>query len=243
MRVEGRRRYNICMRRRLSVAALVAAFAVIPAWAQMRGGRPSVGVARPGMAARGPVLVSRHLGFAPGARTSVHFTTGFRQPFFPHRFHHRRFLFASFPWWYYGYYPSGYYGAYSYPFYGDAYSSDDSSRAYYDQNRELAGEVSRLSDEVEHLREELETRSIAPPSPPQPPVPSQPQAAKPDAHTSTVLVFRDKRTQEVQNYAVVGPTLWIFDETRAKKLAVADLDIPATTRLNDERGVEFRLPK
>jgi hypothetical protein len=37
--------------------------------------------------------------------------------------------------------------------------------------------------------------------------------------------------------------LWIFDETRAKKLAVADLDIPATTRLNDERGVEFRLPK
>jgi len=187
-------------------------------------------------------MVSRSPLFAPGPRVGVHFTTGFRQPFFPHRFHHRRFLFASFPWWYYGYYPGGYYGAYSYPLYGDDYSSDDSSRAYYDQNRELAGEVSRLTDEVEHLREELETRSIAPPSPPQPPAASQPQAAKPDAHPSTVLVFRDQRTQEVQNYAVVGPTLWIFDETRTKKLAVADLDIPATTRVNDERGVEFRLP-
>ena len=47
----------------------------------------------------------------------------------------------------------------------------------------------------------------------------------------------------VQNYAVVGPTLWIFDEMRARKVAVAELDIPATAQLNDERGVEFRLPK
>ena len=228
------------MRSRLSVAALVAVFAVTPAWAQMRAGRPSVGVARPGMAARGPIMVSRRPVFAPGPRLGVHFATGFRQPFFPHRFHHRRFFFVNFPWWSYAYYP-GY--AYSYPPYGDVSSSYDSSRAYYDQNRELADEVSRLSDEVERLRDQVETRSLAPPSPAQPPTPSQPQAARPDAHTSTVLVFRDKRIQEVQNYAVVGPTLWIFDEMRARKVAVAELDIPATAQLNDERGVEFRLPK
>ncbi|MBZ5599240.1 MAG: hypothetical protein LAN83_13055 [Acidobacteriia bacterium] len=188
-------------------------------------------------------MVSRRPVFAPGPRAGVRFTTSFRRPFFPHRFHHRRFLFASFPWGYYGYYPSGYYGAYSYPLYGDAYSSYDSSGAYYDQNRELTDQVSQLSNEVERLREELETRSAAPPTPPRPPAPLQPHAAKPDTHTSTVLVFRDKRTQEVQNYAVVGPTLWIFDETRARKVAVADLDIPATTQLNDERGVGFRLPR
>ena len=227
------------MRRRLSVAALVAVLAVTPAWAQMRGGRPSIGVARPGMAARGPVPVSHHLGFAPGPRTSAHFTTGFRQPFFPHRFHHRRFFFANFSWWAFPYYPAY---PYFYPPYGDSSSYYDSSSAFYDQNRMLADEVSRLGDEVERLRDQLETRSLAPPSPPTP-TPSQPQAAKPEDHTSTVLVFRDQRTQEVQNYAVVGSTLWIFDETRARKLAVADLDIPATTRLNEERGVEFRLPK
>jgi hypothetical protein len=229
------------MRRRLSVAALVAAFAVVPAWAQMRGGRSSVGVARPGIAARGPVMVSHRRVFRP-VPSSVRFTTIVRRPFFPHRFHHRRFVFAGFPWWYYSYYPGGYYGAYSYPLYGDVYSSYDSSRAYYDQNRELADEVSRLSDQVERLREELESRPLAPPVPPQPSSPPQPQATKPEAHDSTVLVFRDRHTQEVQNYAVVGPTLWIFDESRARKLLLADLDIPATTRLNGERGVEFRLP-
>jgi hypothetical protein len=235
MRVGGKRRYNLDMRRRLLVAALVAAFAVVPAWAQMRGGRPSAGMARPGIVARGPRMVSRRPAFWP-VRTSVRFTANFRRPFFPHRFHHRRFAFASFPWWYYGYYPSGYYGAYSYPQYGDVYPFYDSSGAYYDHNRELADEVNRLSDRVERLREELETRSIAPPVPP------QPQATKPEAHDSTVLVFRDRHTQEVQNYAVVGLTLWIFDESRARKLLLADLDIPATTKLNEEHGVEFRLP-
>jgi hypothetical protein len=192
------------------------------------------------MVARGPVMGSHRPVFAPGPRASVRFTTGFRQPFFPHRFHHRRFFFASFPWWSYPYYPAY---AYSYPPYGDVSSSYDSSSAYYDQNRALADEISRLSDQVEQLRDQLETRSPAPPASPQPPTPYQPQAAKPDTRTSTVLVFRDKRIQEVQNYAVVGPTLWIFDELRARKVAVADLDIPATARLNDERGLEFQLPK
>ena len=239
-RIGSKRRYNLSMRRRLSVAALVAAFALTPVWAQMRGGRPSVGAAHPRMVAPVPRIASRRVFFAPSSRASVRFTTSFRRPFFPRRFHHRRFWYAGYP-WSYGYYPSLYYGAYSYPF-GDAYYSYDSSAAYYDQNRQLADEVSRLSDEVERLREELETRPTVAPSPPAPPA-SQPQAAKPDSPTSTVLVFRDKHTQEVQNYAVVGPTLWIFDESRARKLAVADLDIPATTQLNDERGVGFRLPK
>jgi hypothetical protein len=192
------------------------------------------------MVAPVPVIAGRRAFFAPSPRLGVRFTTSFRRAFFPRRFHHRRFWYAGLP-LYYGYYPSPYYGAYSYPL-GDAYYSYDSSAAYYDQSRQLAGEVSRLSDEVERLREELETRPTVPPNPPAP-APAQPQAAKPDTHAFTLLVFRDKHTLEVQNYAVVGPTLWIFDESRARKLAVADLDIPATIQLNDECGVGFRLPK
>ncbi len=178
---------------------------------------------------RGPV-------FASVSRSGVRFRATLRQPFFLHRFHHRRFFFATVPWGYY--YPGWYYGTYSYPLSGDAYSSYDSSREYYDQNRELVQEVSRLGDEVGRLREEQEARYANPPSPP-----VQPQAeAKPEAHPSTVLVFRDRRIQEVQNYAVVGPTLWIFGERRARKVPLADVDVPATTKLNDERGVEFRIP-
>jgi hypothetical protein len=58
-----------------------------------------------------------------------------------------------------------------------------------------------------------------------------------------LLVFRDKHTQEVQNYAIVGGTLWIFSEQRATKLPLSWLDIEATTQANDDRGVNFQLPK
>jgi hypothetical protein len=56
------------------------------------------------------------------------------------------------------------------------------------------------------------------------------------------LVFRDKHIQEVQNYAIVGETLWVFNEQRATRIPIAELDIPATTKLNEERGIEFRAP-
>ena len=57
-----------------------------------------------------------------------------------------------------------------------------------------------------------------------------------------MLVFRDKHTQEVQNYAIVGGTLWIFSEQRATKLPLSWLDIEATTKANEDRGVDFQLP-
>jgi len=32
----------------------------------------------------------------------------------------------------------------------------------------------------------------------------------------------------VENYAIAGQTLWVFTEQRARKIPLADLDIPAT---------------
>jgi hypothetical protein len=57
----------------------------------------------------------------------------------------------------------------------------------------------------------------------------------------TVLVFRGGREQQVDSYAIMGDSIYIFDQGR-KKIALAELDIPATVKANDERGVEFRLP-
>jgi hypothetical protein len=37
--------------------------------------------------------------------------------------------------------------------------------------------------------------------------------------------------------------LWVFTELRARKIPIANLDVSATTRANDDRGVDFRLPK
>lgn len=68
------------------------------------------------------------------------------------------------------------------------------------------------------------------------------QEPRTSALTDTVLVFRDQRKQEVQNYAIVGQTLWIFSPERTQKVPLSDVDIEATQKANDARGVDFRLP-
>ena len=59
---------------------------------------------------------------------------------------------------------------------------------------------------------------------------------------ATVLVFRDQHQQEIQNYAIIGRTLWNFAPQRTQKIPLADLDLAATQKANDDRGVTFRLP-
>lgn len=59
---------------------------------------------------------------------------------------------------------------------------------------------------------------------------------------TTILVFRDQHKQEVQNYAIVGQMLWTFAPQHTQKIPLTDLDIPATTKANDERGITFRVP-
>jgi hypothetical protein len=56
-----------------------------------------------------------------------------------------------------------------------------------------------------------------------------------------VLVFRNGQQQEVTNYAIMGDTLYVFDKGK-KKIALADVDIPATMKANDDRGLEFKVP-
>jgi len=70
-------------------------------------------------------------------------------------------------------------------------------------------------------------------------VPHEPEALPLDA---TVLVFRDGHKQQVTNYAVMGQTLYVFDSPK-QKISLGDLDVPATVKANDDRGVDFQLPK
>jgi hypothetical protein len=59
---------------------------------------------------------------------------------------------------------------------------------------------------------------------------------------ATVLVFRDQRREEVQNYAIVGQTLWIFSPRRTEKIPLVEIDLAASAKDNEDRGVEFRVP-
>jgi hypothetical protein len=65
------------------------------------------------------------------------------------------------------------------------------------------------------------------------PVPDQPQ---------TLLVFKDGHQLEVQNYAVIGDTLWDLTPGRHHKIPLAELNLASTTKENDDRGIDFRLP-
>lgn len=71
-------------------------------------------------------------------------------------------------------------------------------------------------------------------------------AAPPEAavipQPSTVLVFKDGHQSEIQNYAIVGDTLFDLADNRARKILLADLDLPATHKANSDRGVDFQLP-
>jgi hypothetical protein len=69
---------------------------------------------------------------------------------------------------------------------------------------------------------------------------------EPEAETKpqppTVLVFKDGHQVEVANYAIVGTTLYDLSDSRRWKIALADLDLPATTKQNDDRGLDFQVP-
>src|SRR6266550_1590046 len=218
------------MRGRWAIAVLIVLLVPVSR-AQMRGAsRGSVSVGRPGFAARGPAVASRGQVFVGSVNRGVRFRSEFGPPFFFHRRFHHHLFFAGIPWGFYGGYPGWYYADYAYS--PDMYSSSsmESSEysALYQQSQELTRELDRLSDEVERLRDEQQARYAPPP---------------PEPHEPTMLVFRDKHTQEVENYAIVGQTLWIFNEQRAMKVPLSSLDVDATAKANEERGLEFRVPQ
>jgi hypothetical protein len=64
-----------------------------------------------------------------------------------------------------------------------------------------------------------------------------------DSHIRpTVLVFRDQHKQEVENYAIVGDTLWNFAPQETVKIPLSNLDLPATIKANQDRGITFSVP-
>jgi len=154
------------------------------------------------------------------------FTDPFLDPFFCQQFLFRnRFLFAQpvfLP----------------YPVYTTPYSQvvEQTPSTVADRGSDLARELERLTDEVERLREEQAAREQAQRAP------LQPQPSIEEKTPSTILVFRDGHRNEVRSYAIVGQTLWVFTEQRARKIPLSDLDVEATRKVNAGRGVELPLP-
>lgn len=163
----------------------------------------------------------------PGSVTSQNFGAGFRV--------HERPLGRRRGVIYTPFYGGAYY-AYPYPYpydaSGDDYSQQDDAASYQGQDTRGADARQQLADDdyragMNSGRDEQPEATAA-----------EPVSDQPD----TVLIFKDGRQLEVANYAIVGSTLYELNDGRSIKVQLADLDLRATVKENDNRGVEFQLP-
>lgn len=186
-------------------------------------------------------------GFSRGPFLHNGFHNGFRNGFHGrHRGDRDRFRFGlrinncfgfacrnwGFPWWGWGYDP------WLWNWWDDHSSYDDD---YY-QNLAIAKQMNQQSLEQQRMMRQEEAdgdqdayaqRRSAPHSEADAPDPVLP---------TTVLVFRDQHQQEIGNYAIVGQTLWNFSPQHTQKIPLSDLDLAATEKANDDRGITFRVP-
>jgi hypothetical protein len=232
------------MRRWLVVAALGAALIAVPSWGQRGGGGHGGGVGgHAGFASHGGGFhgggMSASRGFSSGFHGGGHFGSGFNRPY--HHYYGRYGYggYYGYPYYSYPYYPYYSYDDYQsnepYDYSGGDYAGDNYGPSYpansppnYANDRQQA-EINQLEDEVDRLRQERSQRTSA--------------QGRNDLSSLTELVFRDKHTEEVQNYAIVGQTFWVFDNAKATRIPLAQLDIDATMKANSARGIEFELPR
>jgi hypothetical protein len=64
----------------------------------------------------------------------------------------------------------------------------------------------------------------------------------PEPTPQTTLVFKDGHQLDVGNYAIVGSTLFDLTPGHSRKIPVTDLNLEATTKQNEDRGIVFQLP-
>jgi len=143
----------------------------------------------------------------------------------------------GYPWWGWGYDPS---------WWGDWDDQDQRFDEDYYRQYEIANEMNQQSLEQQQMLRQEEADgdqdSYAPRSYSSESRASRPTQADPPVQP-TVLVYRDQHRQEIQNYAIAGETLWAFTPGRTQRIALADLDLTATEKANEERGLTFAVPR
>lgn len=135
-----------------------------------------------------------------------------------------------------GYYPydysAPYYSPASEPYYSEpqpVYVPGPTDSYGTQSDSDLSYQVGRLTQEVEDLRQQQRAQAAPAPAPS-------------SIYSPVVLIFKDGRQMEVQNYAIIGQTLWVLDEKNSSKVSLDDLDLDATQHENRARGVRFSVP-
>ena len=234
------------MRRLLAIALLAA----LPAGAQIHGVPPSVTSITPGRGAPGIPASVTSLG--PNGFGNSWSTAGSRSGHHPH---HRRVVAVFVPYYPYPYY-SGYPAGYTDPASARQYEAADEeppaptiyehrSRTAYSTDADRYGEHYTDSREQERRRRAEEERVAEEQRDRDKRAEDEKSKSKEkpeDQEPAIVLVYKDGHHQDVSGYAITGEVLYDLGQGRAKKILLADLDLPATIKLNDQLGNDFRLP-
>ena len=74
-----------------------------------------------------------------------------------------------------------------------------------------------------------------------------PTAEPPSELPPAVLVFRDGHEEEIRKYVIVASTIYTSADhwssgSWTRKVRIVQLDVPATLKLNQQRGTKFSLP-
>ena len=137
--------------------------------------------------------------------------------------------------------PSGYFfSPYLYPFldYGSAPYGGAPDDPPYDPNADYQAmaqnaiglQLQRLTAEVQQMKFDQQAQS--------PLVAAVPQPAPPPAPPITI-VLRNGQQLQVQNYAVMGATLWDFSNQPARKIPVSNIDVEASAKASSASGADF----
>lgn len=102
------------------------------------------------------------------------------------------------------------------------------NRGVHDATADEKEQALAVSKAAKAQRQE-QARAAAPPEPE-------------DVGPMTVLVFRDGSRKEVKNYAIMGKELIVLGSGSLRRVQLADIDVPATQKENDVRGLDFKLP-
>lgn len=138
----------------------------------------------------------------------------------------------------YGYFFSPYY----YPFldygsapYGgapyDVPEGDPNADAAFMAQNALGEQVQRLTAELDQLRYGSQML-------PQSATAGHPSDAAPPALPITVILRNGQKLQ-VENYAVMGQTLWDFSKQPVRKIPLSSIDVAASTQATAASGAEF----
>lgn len=233
------------MKRAWNIAAVVALALVLPAMGQIRGVPASVTSMAPwrsftpgppaSVTSLGPNGFSTPCSFTTMGCTPTQFTTG---SFFPDarnhwpvnlrpRRHHNNNAVAFYP----------VYVPYAYPV-AVAAEPEPEAEAEPDPPAPTIFEhrptTERVPSAAANSSRYANQPAIAPADDPSP--------ADARQQIPVVLVYRDGHEQEVTNYAIVGPTLYDLGSFVAHKIPLAELNLKATIKANDDRGVDFSVP-